>query len=91
MATQQQNTPRDKTIREHRITSAENDTEIDRLRDVRNHIIHRRHKQPRACQEARDSVLDQILEGMRGIQYRLSRLENASYDHHAKTITQHWI
>jgi len=67
MASQQQNIPRDKTTGEHRITSAEIDTEIDRLRNAATHITHRRHEQPRVCQEAKDSVLDQILEEMRGI------------------------
>jgi len=42
--------------------------------------MHREFEQLRACQEARNLVLDQILEGMREIQDRLSRLENASHD-----------
>jgi len=79
IATQQQNTPRDETAERHRITSAEIDIEIDRFRDAANHYTSRRLKQSRVCQEARDSVLDQILDGMRGIQ-NLSRLENASHD-----------
>jgi len=65
MATQQQNTPRDETAGEHRLSSTEIDTEIDRLRDAANHITHRRHEQLRTCQEARDSVLNQILKGIR--------------------------
>jgi len=81
MATQQQNTPRDEITGERRISSAKIDTEINQLRDAANHITHRRHEQPRAYQEARDSVLDQILEGMRGIQDHLNRLENASCNH----------
>jgi len=80
MATQQQHTPRGEITGEHRITSAEIDTEIDRLRNTANHITHRRLEQPRTCPETRDSVLDQLLEGMRGIQ-DLSRLENASHDY----------
>jgi len=79
MATPQRNAPREETAGEHRISSAEIDTEIDRLRNA-NHVTPRRPEQPRACQETRDSILDQILDGMRGIQDRLSRLENASYD-----------
>jgi len=79
MATQQEHTPRGEAIGEYRITSAEIDTEIDRLRNTANHITHKRFEQSRTCPEARDSILDQLLEGMRGIQDQLSRLENASH------------
>jgi len=81
VATQQQNIPRGETTEEHRIMSAKIDTKINQLRYAANHIAHRRLVQPRAYQEARDSVLDQILDGMRGIQDHLSRLENTSHDH----------
>jgi len=74
MTTQQQNTPHDEIAGEHRITSAE----IDRLKDAANYITHRRHEQLRACQKARDSVLDEILEEMRRIQDHLSRMENTA-------------
>jgi len=42
MATQQEHTSRGEATGEHRITSAEIDIEIDRLRDTANHITHRR-------------------------------------------------
>jgi len=42
----------------------------------------RRQEQARTCQDTRDSVLDQILEGIRGLQDRVSSLE-ISYDHYA--------
>jgi len=83
MATQQQNTSRGETTGEHRITRKSTDLE--------NHHTSKRLEQSRICQKARDSVLDQILDGMRGIQDSLSRLENASHDHYAKTITQRLI
>jgi len=81
MATQQEHTPRGEATGEPRITNAEIDTEIDRLRITANHIANRRTEQPRTYPEARDSVLDRLLEGMQGIQDRLSRLENARHDH----------
>jgi len=62
------------------VTSAEIDAEIDRLRTIANQSC-RRQERARTSQDTRDSVLDQILEGMRGIQDRLSRLESASHDH----------
>jgi len=85
MAIQQEHTPRGEATGEHKITSAE----IDRLRNTANHITHRRLEQPRTYSEARDSVLDQLLEGMRGIQDRLSRLENASHDHSLRENYSH--
>jgi len=55
--------------------------EIDRLRTTATYS-RRRQEQARTSQDTRDSVLDQIFEGIRGLQDRVNRLEVTS-DHHA--------
>jgi len=49
-------------------------------------ITHRKREQLRTCPEARDTILDQLLEG---IQTRLSRLENTSHDHSLRENHSH--
>jgi len=88
MATQQEHTSRGEVTGEPRITSAEIDTEIDRLRITANHITNRRLVQPKTYPEARDSVLEQ-LEEIQGIQDRLSRLENDRHDHSLRENHSH--
>jgi len=65
MATQL-NTPYEGTTGERSVISAEIDAEIDRLRTIAAHL-RRRQEQARICQDTRNSVLDQILEGIRGL------------------------
>jgi len=56
MATQQEHTSRGEVTGEPRITSAEIDTEIDRLRITANHITNRRLEQPKTYPEAGTAV-----------------------------------
>jgi len=85
MATQPPNTPREGTSGERPVTSADIDAEINRLRMTTTHS-HRGQEQIRTCQDTRDSVLDQILEGIRGLQDRVSRLEVTNYDYYARPV-----
>jgi len=51
----------------------------------------KRQEQARTCQDTRNSVLDQILERIRGLQNRVSRLEVTimPIHHNAKTNTNY--
>jgi len=91
MATQPPNTPHEGLPPEiNRWTTAEINAEIDCLRTTATHS-RRRQKQTRTCQDIRDSVLDQILEKIRGLQGHISRLEVTSYDHYANPSRRYKI
>jgi len=85
IATQPPNTPHEEIAGERPVTSAEVGAEVDAEIDLRTTMTHSRRKQAQAriSQETRDSVLNQILEGIRGLQDRVSRLEVISYDQYA--------